>query len=438
MARTRPNVLLICVDALRSDFGVGEHGTDKPFLETLGRAGVTFDTMIAAASSTTPCVASFMTGNYPPDHGVLSLRDFALNDDTTTLAEVFDAAGYETGAHVCGPITADTGLDAGFDTYEHRESDRTVYTDWYTDLLSDIEGASEPWFRYLHLWEAHIPRTLPPDAADDELPYDASLRGLSERLSALLERVDLDRTVVAVTGDHGESIRDGTFRNWATVIGLRQIPIPFTGMRTKHVRQRVYDDFLRPNGIELEEYYNAARRFGGAEFPTALHRWGHGYHVYDFLVEVPFVLAGPGIPTGERVETQVRQVDIYPTLLSAAGLDPSDAVAGQDLLDGDVAEHPAHARAVAAFDSEEKWLDGVRYDGWKFVTGRGRELRQLFDVESDPHEVHNVVDDHPKVATRLETMVDEMVAREGTTGSGSIPDDADERMTRRLEDLGYL
>jgi arylsulfatase A-like enzyme len=159
--------------------------------------------------------------------------------------------------------------------------------------------------------------------------------------------------------------------------------------------------------------------------------------VYDFLVRVPFIIAGAAVPTRGRVSEQVRQVDIFPTLLAAAGLESPHTVDGQDLFAASYRPRPAMMRAVSAFDSEEKWLDGVRYDGWKFVKGRGRALRQLFDLDSDPLELHNVVDEYPKKAAELETILDEFVAREDNTREGPS-EEAKRRMTERLEHLGYL
>lgn len=435
--RSRPNVLLITVDAMRSDFALGDFGSEKPFFQVLEREGTAFDTMIAAASSTTPAVASYMTGTYPPDHGILSLRDFTLNDTSTTLAEVFNAAGYETLGQVCGPLTPDTGLDAGFDTYHYRETEASIYTDWFDEFLTQLGETPGPWFAYLHLWEPHIPRITPPDADPSDNSYDASIRGVAEQLAQVLDVVDLEETVIAVTGDHGESIYDGTLRNKAAVILLRQLPIPFTDMRTDDLRTRVYDRFLRHRGIETEEVYNSLRRFSGVEYPSALHRWGHGYHVYDFLVRVPFIIAGADVPNRGRVSDQVRQVDIFPTLLAAAGLEPPHAIDGQDLFAASYRHRPAMMRAVSAFDSEEKWLDGVRYDGWKFVKGRGRALRQLFNLGSDPFELDNVVDEYPEKAAELEAILDEFVAREDSTREGPS-EEAKRRMTERLEHLGYL
>ncbi|MFB6143175.1 MAG: sulfatase [Halorientalis sp.] len=438
MSAARSNVLFVCVDAMRSDFALGDYGSEKSLFEFFEREGTVFDTTVAAASTTSPCVASYMTGNYPSDHGILSLTDFRLDERATTLAEVYRDAGYDTAAHVTGPITADTGLDAGFEEYEHREEDRTVYTDWYEDLKADVADTDGPWFRYVHLWEAHIPKDLPPDADPDELEYEAAVRGVAERLEELLEVVDLDDTIVAMTGDHGESVEDGTLRNRA-VLALDRAPIPFTDAYLRNVRRSVYDEYLRPRGIEPEGFYNSLRRFSAVDFPNALHAVGHGYHVYDFLTRVPFVLAGAGVPADGRVSEQVRQVDLFPTLLSAAGVEPPAAVAGQDLLDGDVEHRPAYTRACGAvLRSKENWLDGVRYDGWKFVKGRERSLRQLFDLEADPEELDNVVDEYPEKAAELEAIVDEFVAREEQVADREIDADAEARMTERLEDLGYL
>ncbi|MFB6139930.1 MAG: sulfatase [Halosimplex sp.] len=437
MTADRPNVLFVCVDALRSDFALGDFGSDKPLFEWFRREGTTFDTMIAAASSTTPCVASYMTGTYPPEHGVLSLRDFNLDDGATTLAEVFADAGYDTRGHVTGPITADTGLDAGFDTYDYRKRDVTIYTEWFDELKRDVAETDGPWFKYVHLWETHVHRDFPPDATDDEIEYDASVRGVAEKLEALLDVVDLDETVVAVTGDHGETIRDGTLRQNASVIGFNQVPIPLTDKRTRHVRDDVYRKYLRPRGIELEDYYNALRRLSATDFPNAFHRVGHSHQVYDYLTRVPFVLAGADVSPGRAVSDQVRQVDVFPTLLSAAGLDAPD-VTGQDLLEEPIEHRPAYIRGVGSDRDRGRWVDGVRYDGWKFARGRDRELRQLFDLEADPKELRNVVDDHPETARRLEAMVDEHVARERDVAGGDISEEAEERMTDRLEELGYL
>ena len=63
----RPNILFLLIDCLRADAVVGEdRGARTPTLDRLVRSGVACTQAIASASSTTPCVASLLTGSYSP------------------------------------------------------------------------------------------------------------------------------------------------------------------------------------------------------------------------------------------------------------------------------------------------------------------------------------------------------------------------------------
>ena len=71
---TRPNILFLLIDCLRADAVVGEdRGARTPTLDRLVRSGVACTQAIASASSTTPCVASLLTGTYSFVHGIRSI-----------------------------------------------------------------------------------------------------------------------------------------------------------------------------------------------------------------------------------------------------------------------------------------------------------------------------------------------------------------------------
>lgn len=433
---TKKNVLFICVDCLRNDFSLGDLGRNIDLFTRFREEGACFPSMISTASTTSPSVASLMTGEYPFKHGIQSLTEFKLKDDVKTLAEFFQSAGYETLGHTCGPITEETGLDKGFDRYEYREPDQTVYTDWFDEFKTDLESQSDPWFTYLHLWEIHVGRNLPPDTQKDELPYRASVRGLAEKLEELLDIVDLEETVVALTGDHGESINTGaTGQRLSLLSNSPRIPHPSNSLRD--ARTWLFDTVCRPAGVETEGIHNGLRKYVSTPCPTGLKYIGHGYHVYDFLVNVPFALLGPDIEAGRTEDEQVRHVDIFPTLVDAAGLEPP-SVEGQSLLTGDIEHRPAYLRACGeVLRSEANWLDGIRYDGYKFVRGRERNLRQLFDLSADPAEQTNIVSEEPETADRLESKLDEIIAA-GETDSSTYSMEEETKMQERLEGLGYL
>ena len=79
------------------------------------QAGVSCTQAVSSASSTTPCVASLLTGTYSFVHGIRSIFGLKLNPTVPTLVETLRTAGYHTVAEVSGPLFPETGLDRGFD-----------------------------------------------------------------------------------------------------------------------------------------------------------------------------------------------------------------------------------------------------------------------------------------------------------------------------------
>ena len=214
--------------------------------------------------------------------------------------------GYRTFGEVSGPLFVDTGLSKGFDVYDYRDREHLVTGDLMLDkrdrivrLLTDGDG---PAFVMLHVWDLHTPRYkhIKNKALNHALnerfkeltyydDYLETLRFVDEYLMGLLEAVPED-TVVALTGDHGEMYQTHIFESLATFI-------------VKVVT-------------------------GNKKF-----RSSHGWDVNLQLLEVPFWLRWPGGPTpGVTVDRVVRNIDIFPTLLDAAGMEGEHPVQGESVL----------------------------------------------------------------------------------------------------------
>jgi arylsulfatase A-like enzyme len=329
------NLLFVCVDCLRDDF-VGTDRADTPFLDSVAADGLDFTAMYASATTTTPCVASLFTGRYAEHNGVYSLSDARLDEGVPTLAERLSAAGYETVAHVTGPLVAEIDLERGFDTYAYRDRRAELVGDWFEDAVTVAESLTEPFCWYLHLWELHDPVRVP-DGFDDPAygrsPYARALSALDRRLRRLRDHLP-GETVVALHGDHGEAIayRDSLASTAckACRTGLRY----GLGVDTRPVERRLKRRFDRHPPV-ADHFMEA----------------GHGENVYDFTANVPFVLAGPGVDAA-TVDAQVRQVDVAPTLLDLLGVgDPSDG----DDASGGTADEPAGSGLAAG----EQPLDGA-------------------------------------------------------------------------------
>jgi arylsulfatase A-like enzyme len=398
--------LFLLVDCMRAD-ALGGRGVVTPTFDRLTSRGVHFTHAISSTSSTTPCVAAMLTGTYSPRHGVRAIGGQRLHPHVATLPELLRDAGYHTAAAVTGPLLPESGLDRGFVEYDARPA--TVYLSdaWGQALIERVarHELPEPWFLFLHLWELHTPRkVLPPyrGRRHGRNRYDRALASLDATLAPLLAAVG-DDTVVLAHGDHGERLVESALAyRW----------------------YRLQRDLLGRARTEKRE--------------------GHETDVYEELIRVPLVVVAPErLPAGVRVDQLVRQVDVMPTVL--------------DLLDHPVPPNlDGVSLAPAAFAGAELELEafieacgrvhgsprdrrhGWRTPRWKYVAAPlAPDIpAELYDLEHDPRERHNLAAAEP---ARVAELAARVAAVEATAEAPAALSDAEQEIVeRRLRDLGYL
>ncbi len=410
----RRNLFFILVDCLRADHCYGERGSAKtPVLNRLRQGGTWFNQAIAVSGNTTPCTGSIMTGLYPFAHKLQRKggphRQIVA---CSTLAEILQRHGYHTSAMVAGTsLLPDNALSRGFEVYQHRQREEHLYTLWRTQLHVELDRLSrqhEPWFFLLHLYEIHFPRQLSPafDRAEfGTTDYERALSSLDNEVGEILERIDLEQTLVIVLGDHGDR-----FGKWGIV-----------------------DWLIRGMKWHLMGWHSG----------MGWYKLGHGYHVYDFLVRVPLILTAQGLfPAGTQIDAQVRQIDIMPTILQALGipLDPEIKIHGRSLfplVKGQQMEVlPALMEASSqAIPDPRNWLRGIRVPPWKYVFApRNPRIRpELYHLGEDPDESKNLVDQHPAIAESLRRTIVDITSGDDdhlSPRSMSIPSPGPQRLPR--------
>ncbi|MBZ5561392.1 MAG: sulfatase [Acidobacteriia bacterium] len=326
VATPHNNIVLIMLDTVRADhlscYGYARPTT--PRLDALALQGVLVEHAVAPTSWTLPALASVLTGLLPHQHG--AGWNQAMAAQPLTLAEILKAQGYETAAFNANEEfgLAGWGLDQGFDVYvdahdwlrhnlaatfvgqslyqtlfqefvsfnafdhlDAEEINRQVF-DWYA------HRSRRPYFLFINYMDAHRPyvppapydrrfgripkpilrhisaalhdghwrRPISPSERQDLLDgYDNSLNYLDAQVYRLIEVLraspDCERTFVIVAGDHGEGFGE----------------------------HGAYD---------------------------------HGWDLYREVLHVPMLVSGPGIPTGERVESVAELREIFPTVLELA------------------------------------------------------------------------------------------------------------------------
>jgi arylsulfatase A-like enzyme len=160
------NIVLICVDTLRSDHLSG-YGYDRPTTPNLdalvAEEGITFENAYASAPWTLPSVASVFTSLHAPQHGVED-QGTSLSEDATTLSELLSGNDWLTAAFVTHIYVSSLfGLDQGFSEF-HELSIDWNFKEGFQLRADQLNRRVLPWlaqhadsrfFLYLHYFDPH-------------------------------------------------------------------------------------------------------------------------------------------------------------------------------------------------------------------------------------------------------------------------------------------
>jgi hypothetical protein len=255
-------------------------------------------------------------------------------------------------------------------------------TRWLDRRSGQPLRSEKPFLLWVHVYDPHLPYSPPSPFREKyaDRPYEGEVAYTDQQLGRLFDAVAKksapENTIIAVLSDHGESFS------------------------------------------EHGEY-------------------AHGVFLYDTTLRIPFLIAGPGVPTNLRVKQQARTIDLLPTLLDLLGGKASPDVQGASLK-------PAFTgKEVAAGSYSETmfpklnlgWaeLRSIRTQRWKYIRAPRPEL---YDLLQDPGEASNVAASHPVEVKQLEAQLS------AVTGSGDSekvePSAVDSRTLQQLRSLGYL
>ena len=137
--------------------------------------------------------------------------------------------------------------------------------------------------------------------------------------------------------------------------------------------------------------------------------------MYDHSVRVPFLVAGPGLPAGEKIDTPIYLQDVMPTTLELAGVAQPEHVQFRSLgplMRGEGGEH--HAAVYGAYLQLQRM---VTESGFKLILYPKIGQVLLYNVEEDPHETVDLagLDEHRETLKRLFARLLELQQQTGDT-----------------------
>lgn len=390
------NVLLITLDTTRADhlslYGYARDTT--PNLAILGLKSFVFENAISHIPLTLPSHTSILTGLLPPTHGVRDNSGYFLDPSHMTLAKILQRQGYATGAFVSSfVLDSRWQLNQGFDLYydyfnlaEYKDiNPRDVQRkaeETEVEAAHWIESnAAKKFFCWVHFYDPHDPYE-PPERYRAEYAdnlYDGEIAYTDEILGRLLKKLEdlhlKERTVIVVTGDHGESL-----------------------------------------GEHKENT--------------------HAIFIYDATQHIPLVIT---LPQGEggRVPGIVRHIDIAPTVLELLGVHPLKEMQGLSLIPMMNGKEKSAREAYSESLYSELhfgWsgLTSLATNQYRYIQAPNPEL---YDRVHDPAEMHNLIAEKPDVAKKMQL---ELARLAGKNPAFVKPQKMDPETEEKLRALGYI
>jgi arylsulfatase len=420
-----PSILLVTIDTLRADH-LGCYGyfrETSPNLDRLARRAAVFENVVSPMATTLPVHVSLLTGTSPGRHGIQGNfehfhQPFRTSDGNglETLAQMLGAAGYRTAAFVSAtPLKAESGISAGFQTFDQPETaSRRATATTELALRWLAEDGGRPFFLWIHYWDPHY-RYQPPARYRDIYRDDEALliRHLEERhfpnprSRKVLKRITL---------------YDGEIRYTDSELG------------------RVLD-FLEDRGLFEQMAIVVTSDHGEG---LGQHGWrGHG-RIYNEQLFVPLVMKFPARSglDGRRIEHLASLVDFAPTLVEVLDLPLSDSQKRQFEGINLMAEERRHEAFAERVRRQQAWESGDKYAlmnlEWKYAhLTEGPD--ELYRISADRAETRNVIGEQPEIAERMLARIREILAAYAVRDPGlQSNEDISPEIREELRTLGYV
>lgn len=370
----------------------------------MAKEGIVFARISSASSWTVPSTMTWFTGVYPSEHRMTNkfiefthqvqrpakLKD--LSPELVTLAQVMKRNGYATAGFTGNAgVSGGFGYDQGFDVYIH---EREVFGGFDQSLPKAMEwltaNKDRKFFLFLHGYDCHG-QNVPAGGFDYRFVdkhYDKRFTGSIQEQEVLREE-GLDKGQL--------NLRDADTRFWRAIYDekIQRADAKFGAFLREFKNLGIMDNTLfvlvSDHGTEIHEH----------------GRFDHGFTLYEEQIHVPLVIKLPGRAVHRMIRERVSSIDLMPTILDLTDVrvpvDVQRQMRGTSLrsvMDGAPAGRDVFSETdYRAFTYKRSVTTP---DGWKLIYTLECKSRELFHLETDAIEAHDLAKSDPRRADELE------------------------------------
>ncbi|MEI6597191.1 MAG: sulfatase [bacterium] len=411
------NVLIIAFDAEQAKHvsSLGYSKLTTPTQDALAKKGFLFTNAIAQSSWTIPSFMSFFTSLYPSEHKLTNkfiefskdkkvINNFKnISPDKTTMAEVFKINGYQTAGFTGDAgVGAQFGYNKGFNVYV---DSATPFAGFETSIPPALEwlktNKDNKFFMFLHSYGDHGQYDPPIGYSKEFLDfnYAGPLKGGKEEQARLREEGLAKGELNLTEADYKfwRALYDEKIYNSDKQVGDFLKEFDKLGLSKNTIIIALAD-----HGTEIGEH----------------KKFDHGSTLYDELINVPLIIKFPN-NISKIINSQVRAIDLMPTIIEALGLKIDEKVKNQmqgqsliSIMDGnETFGLDAFSETDYRNYTHKKSLRTV--DGWKFIYTFENNQKELYNIKSDPGETDNLMEKEPRIAYELEQKLFDYIKNTG-------------------------
>ena len=429
------NVVLISFDSLRSDYVTQLNPAEAPNFCLMRDTGAFFSNTIVHVPCTIPSHASMLSGLYPARTGVRDMHH-KVPPEVPTMFTIVKERGFHTlGSSPTPMLTASRAGYKGIDEhvpFRHRCLRKSI-----------IGSEGKRLFAFLQYWATHtpyetrLPGIKPLDVALNVLGANRELENIRfvRRIGDFLwlARIKRIRTMLK-EGDRRivSALKQGYKR--AIAKADRFLGGVLRILEEADLAEKTLIVVTGDHGDSFNEHGEIDRASDG--------RYEHGQFLYDNVLRVPLIFFCPGRRFSRTYDTQIQQIDIAPTLLEALGIEHDGTMDGSSLWSNSIigATPPKETFAFSEVvrESLNVELRCVRSRSHKLLRDYKSNTCELYDLRVDPEEKNDL---YPTDQCAEKTiLLDRLQAfsESRSIDKASYTDAEQQRIQTTLRNLGYI
>ncbi|UCG34413.1 MAG: sulfatase-like hydrolase/transferase, partial [Phycisphaerales bacterium] len=406
---TGPNIVFILTDdQAPNTLGIeGNPHVRTPHLDRLAQRGVLFSRAYVPIPLCAPSRAAILTGLYPHQNGVIANKPYPrLSESAVTFPQLLKQNGYACAlvgkwhlgdehrpqlgfedlwvspARQSKPRYNDPALWVNGRELQHTGQLTSILTDYAVRFVED--HAERPFLLWLAYQAPHGPLGPPAGWLAQFRPKDLPLpESVSDDLSSKPrpQRNGHPHSLFLETPPN--ELKKQLASYYAHIACLdHNVGRLVRRLEELNLLDKTLVIFMSDNGFMNGEH----------------QMFGKGANFYEEQVRTPLIMHWPGhVGPNTRIDALVSSLDLFPTLCALTGTPAHDGLAGIDLWPL-VSGRVSSLREALFFEYEETIrsepvpMRGVVTKRYKYVA-YVRDGEELYDLQSDPHETRNLVED---------------------------------------------